>query len=126
AAAKADDGQAGVFALAVSLAEGGARIDEIASALAGGGGPYEQAPLAVRRDADAFERLRAAAAAHEASGGERPAILLACLGPIARHVGAANWAKSFFEAGGIEARGSVEVGAHLGASDAAADAALEH
>ena len=102
-------GSAGVFALAISLAEGGAHLDEIGSAL--GGERFAQDPLPVRRDADAFEHLRAASAAHEEATGERPAILLACLGPIARHVGAANWAKSFFEGAGIEARGSVDVAA---------------
>lgn len=114
----------GLFALAVSIAEGGARIDELAAALAGE--TYEQEPLPVRRDADDFERLRGAALGHEATAGERPAILLACLGPIARHVGAANWAKSFFEAGGIEARGSVEVAAAAAAAEGRANgAALE-
>lgn len=114
----------GLFALAVSLAEGGARIDELAGALAGD--VYEIEPLPVRRDAEAFEHLRAAAQAHEAAGGRRPAIMLACLGPIARHVGAANWAKSFFEAGGIEARGSVEIAAAKAAAEGRANgAALE-
>lgn len=108
----------GLFGLAVSLAEGGARLDEIAQALAGE--PYEQAPLPVNRDADAFEQLRFAADSHEQATGDRPAILLACLGPIARHVGPANWAKSFFEAAGIEARNSVEVAAGKASPGAAA------
>ena len=112
---------AGVLAAAVELAEAGARIDEIAAALAGE--PFTQEPLPPRRDAEAFERLRAAVAGHVAAGGEPPRLLLACLGPIARHVGAANWAKSFFESGGIEALNSVTEAAKAAGIDAADPAA---
>jgi methylmalonyl-CoA mutase len=48
------------------------------------------------RDGVQFELLRARAA----SLGE-PKILLACVGPLAAHVNAAQWAKNFFEAGGV-------------------------
>jgi methylmalonyl-CoA mutase len=49
------------------------------------------------RDAAQFEALRARA-------GELPSprILLASTGPLAAHVNVAQWAKSFFEAGGVE------------------------
>ncbi len=57
----------------------------------GAGGP----PLV--RDAAQFEALRARAAA---LGDAR--ILLACTGPLAAHVNVAQWAKGFFEAGGVE------------------------
>jgi methylmalonyl-CoA mutase len=48
------------------------------------------------RDGAQFEALRARAAAL----GE-PKILLACVGPLAAHANAAQWAKNFFEAGGV-------------------------
>ncbi|MBN8868047.1 MAG: hypothetical protein J0H98_10890 [Solirubrobacterales bacterium] len=49
-----------------------------------------------RHDSTPFETLRNAAA------GSRPQIYLACMGSIASHVNYANWAKSFFEVGGVE------------------------
>jgi methylmalonyl-CoA mutase len=52
------------------------------------------------RDAAAFEGLRARARALMEES-RPPAILLACLGPLAAHVSVATWAKGFFEAGGI-------------------------
>jgi methylmalonyl-CoA mutase len=109
---------------ATALATAGARLDEISAALGDsasglnatsatetGSGPGTTsatdtgsgiAPLEPRPDAAPFERLRAATDAHEAAGGERPRIYLACLGAIAAHVNFANWAKSFFEVSGIE------------------------
>jgi methylmalonyl-CoA mutase len=59
-------------------------------------------PIEPRPDAAPFEYLRAAVDSHEGSGGERPRMYLACMGPIASHVNFANWAKSFFEVAGIE------------------------
>jgi methylmalonyl-CoA mutase len=51
------------------------------------------------RDSAQFEALRARAAELQPA----PRILLACVGPLAAHVNVAQWAKSFFEAGGVEA-----------------------
>ncbi len=101
------------FSKAVSLAVSGARIDEMLAALAGnpveqGSGPADSSavnsirPVEPRPDAAPFEHLRAAVDLHEQSGGERPRMYLACMGPIATHVNFANWAKSFFEVAGIE------------------------
>lgn len=101
------------FAKAVSLAVSGARIDEMVSALAGAaadqgsgvdgsGAANSIRPIEPRPDAAPFEHLRAAVDSHEQSGGERPRMYLACMGPIATHVNFANWAKSFFEVAGIE------------------------
>jgi len=56
------------------------------------------APLVPVRDSRPFELLRARAG--DAS------VLLACVGPIARHTAAATWARSFFESGGIRAHAS--------------------
>ncbi len=93
-----------LFGRAVSLASAGARIDEIGAALSDGGGDRDEAIAALtpRPDSAPFERLRDATEKHEDAGGERPRIYLSCMGPIATHVNFANWAKSFFEVGGIE------------------------
>lgn len=90
-----------VLAAATSLAAAGARIDELAVALAGAPEPVR--PLLPRPDAEPFEALRAAVAAHETGGGTSPRIYLATMGRIASHVHLANWARSFFEVAGIEA-----------------------
>jgi methylmalonyl-CoA mutase len=53
------------------------------------------------RDAAQFEALRARAVRIAAEHHREPTILLACLGPLSAHVNVAQWAKSFFEAGGV-------------------------
>jgi methylmalonyl-CoA mutase len=55
------------------------------------------APTVVR-DAAEFEHLRLRAAAIS----DPPRLLLACMGPLSAHVAINLWAKSFFEAGGVE------------------------
>ena len=88
------------LAAAASLASSGARIDELDEAVSGEA--FSLPALNRRPDSARFELLRRAAANHEASGGERPQIYLACMGSIASHVNFANWAKSFFEVAGVE------------------------
>ena len=85
---------------AVSLAVAGARIDEIQDALATEETDFDA--LKLRPDAAPFQRLRLAADAFVKQHGENPKMYLACMGPISSHVAQANWAKSFFESGGIE------------------------
>ncbi len=89
---------------ATALASSGARIDEIGAALNQGlsGRTVLDPPIESRPDPASFQALREAASAHQAAGGERPQIYLACMGSIAAHVSLANWAKSFFEVSGIE------------------------
>lgn len=60
-------------------------------------------PLPVAPVAAAFEALRDAADRHAERTGARPRVLLACLGPVARHNARATFAKNAFEAGGVEA-----------------------
>jgi methylmalonyl-CoA mutase len=95
-------GPGGRLSAAALLAADGARIDELAAALAGAE-RWTALPLAPVRPSAPFERLRALAAAHEAATGAPPRVLLACLGPIARHNVTATWARSFFESGGVAA-----------------------
>jgi len=85
---------------ATSLAVSGARIDEVRDAL--GTEETDFDALKIRPDAAPFEMLRRAADAFVEQHGENPRMYLACMGPISSHVGQANWAKSFFESGGIE------------------------
>jgi methylmalonyl-CoA mutase len=69
-------------------------------------GELRAAPLAPHRLAEPFEALRDASDAALARDGVRPRIFLANLGPIAAFSARATFAKSLFEAGGIEALGN--------------------
>jgi methylmalonyl-CoA mutase len=60
-------------------------------------------PLARLRLAEPFERLRDRSDAYLALHGERPKVFLACLGRASDFNARASFAKSLFEAGGIEA-----------------------
>jgi methylmalonyl-CoA mutase len=81
-------------------------------------------PLAPRRLAEPFERLRDAADAHLAGTGKRPQVFLACLGELAVHATRSTWTSNFLAAGGIEAimsaplRTSADAGAAFAASGA--------
>jgi methylmalonyl-CoA mutase len=83
------------------------------------------APLAPRRFAEPFERLRDTADAHAARTGKRPQVFLACLGDLAVHSARATWMRNFLAAGGIEAitseplHASADAGKAFGASGAA-------
>lgn len=66
-------------------------------------GALKIAPLAPRRLAEPFERLRDASDAHAQKTGKRPKVFLANLGSVAAFTARANFAKNFFEAGGVEA-----------------------
>ncbi len=60
-------------------------------------------PLAPRRLAEPFERLRDLSDAMLAKTAQRPKVFLANIGPVAAFTTRANFAKNFFEAGGVEA-----------------------
>jgi methylmalonyl-CoA mutase len=66
-------------------------------------GAHKSAALAPRRLSEPFERLRDASDVHLAATGTRPRVFLATLGPVAAFTARANFAKNFFEAGGVEA-----------------------
>ena len=61
-----------------------------------------QGLLPPRRLSEPFEALRDASDRMQASTGHRPAVFLANLGPIAAFTARSQFAKNFFEAGGIE------------------------
>jgi methylmalonyl-CoA mutase len=66
-------------------------------------GAQTSAPLRPRRLAEPFEALRDRSDAALAETGARPRVFLANLGAVAAFTARANFAKNFFEAGGIEA-----------------------
>jgi methylmalonyl-CoA mutase len=66
-------------------------------------GAHKSPMLAPRRLSEPFEALRARSDAHLASNGARPRVFLANLGSVATFTPRANFAKNFFEAGGVEA-----------------------
>ncbi len=66
-------------------------------------GAVKSAPLPPHRLAEPFERLRDASDAYAQKSGKRPKVFLANLGAVAAFTARANFAKNFFEAGGIEA-----------------------
>ena len=69
-------------------------------------GQQRVAPLAPHRLAEPFEALRDASDAALIRDGARPNVFLANLGPIAAFSARATFAKSLFEAGGVEASGN--------------------
>ncbi|MEL6286302.1 MAG: methylmalonyl-CoA mutase family protein, partial [Pseudomonadota bacterium] len=64
-------------------------------------------PLWPIRIAEPFERLRDHAEARTAKTGDRPAVFLATLGPLAEHTARVDFAKNLFAAGGIDARAAL-------------------
>jgi len=104
--------QENIVQLAIAVAAEGATLGELASALsARDGEPAKAEPLALRRAAEPFERMRAAVAA-----AGPPKVFLANMGPLRQHKPRADFATSFFQVGGfgvIENRGfpSVEAAA---------------
>ena len=59
--------------------------------------------MASHRLSEPFEALRDESDACAAATGQRPRVFLATLGPVAAFTARANFAKNFFEAGGVEA-----------------------
>ena len=60
-------------------------------------------PLAVRRLAEPFEALRAAAEAHAVSTETPSKVFLACIGDLASYGARATWITNFLAAGGVGA-----------------------
>jgi methylmalonyl-CoA mutase len=81
-------------------------------------------PLKSIRLAEPFERLRDASDEFLARSGARPKIFVATLGKAADFTARATFAKSFFEAGGIEAVGGEEDAATLDRAFETSGAAL--
>jgi len=82
-------------------------------------------PLAPRRLAEPFERLRDAADARFDRTGKRPQVFLACLGDLATHSARATWARNFLAAGGIEAIASEALHNSADAGKAFADSGAD-
>jgi methylmalonyl-CoA mutase len=67
--------------------------------------PSEQGPLPPTRSSAAFEALRDASDMALAQSGKRPSVFLANLGPVSAFTARNQFAKNFFEAGGINSIG---------------------
>jgi methylmalonyl-CoA mutase len=86
----------------VEMATRGATIGQLARSLGFHKSPTKIERLKARSFAEPFEELRDAADAWQAANGRRPRVFLANMGPVAQHTARAAYAKSFFEAGGLE------------------------
>lgn len=105
AAAKPGDGSLGALTVAaITAAEGGATLGQIAHALATPGAVATVAvPLVVHPYDAAFEALRDAATAFAAGHGKnRPRVYLAGIGSIAEQAARKGYAADFFTAGGFD------------------------
>ena len=80
-----------------------APYDDSCAAAAAPAGSVKSAPLPARRLSEPFERLRDLSDAQLTATGIRPRVFLANLGSVAAFTARANFAKNFFEAGGMEA-----------------------
>lgn len=122
ASAPAQGSKASDFSLLTSAALAGATLGQIAAArwADGGAGPTVAA-IPAHRGAEQFEELRAAADAYAQRTGARPAVFLATMGPLAQHKGRADFATTFFEAGGF----AVTAGPGYATAEEAAQAAIE-
>nr|WP_294503393.1 methylmalonyl-CoA mutase family protein [uncultured Rhodopila sp.] len=93
----------GVTAQAITAAEAGATIGELAAALIPAGSEAAHVtPLAVHPFDEAYEHLRDAADDFEEKHGHRPRVFLTGFGSIAQQIGRKTFANSFFQAGGFE------------------------
>lgn len=86
----------------VSAAGNGASIGELARGLGFGAQSAHAPPLALRRFAEPYERLRDASDAWAARRGHRTRVFLASMGPPSHYIARATFSKNFFEAGGFE------------------------
>ncbi len=92
---------------AVALAGDGATLGALAGALRGDQQPVRCAALPRLRQAEGFEALRDQSDRYLERHGRRPAVFLACLGPVPRHRARALWSANLIAAGGFEALGQV-------------------
>jgi methylmalonyl-CoA mutase len=87
---------------AIAAASAGSPLTELTRALAGEAAePARCEALPVRRQAEAFEALRARADRHQQTSGARPSVFLCNIGPIPKHKARASFAAGFLQAGGI-------------------------
>ncbi|TWU29781.1 methylmalonyl-CoA mutase subunit beta [Bythopirellula polymerisocia] len=90
------------MAAAVEAAANGATIGQLARMTGFHTASIEFKAIEARSFAQPFEELRDAVDAWETRHGQRPAVFLANMGPVAHHTARASYAKNFFEAGGFK------------------------
>ncbi|MFI5306240.1 MAG: methylmalonyl-CoA mutase family protein [Polyangiales bacterium] len=91
----------GRLAALADLAAAGATLAQLDRALRGSSEPERIDPLPSLRNAEPYERLRDACDARADATGSRPSVFLCNLGPIPSHKARAQFATSFFNAGGL-------------------------
>ncbi|HMI93745.1 MAG TPA: methylmalonyl-CoA mutase family protein, partial [Polyangiales bacterium] len=96
----------GLVQAAIDAARAGATLEQLSRALAGPEAPAKGEPLQLKRDAADYEALRDACDAALARTGQRPAVFLCNLGPIAQHTARAQFAGGFFATGGLAVLGN--------------------
>jgi methylmalonyl-CoA mutase len=88
---------------AISAAQAGATLGEIARALRTGDEVITTVePIRPQRGTEAFESLRVASEVHAARTGSRPQVFLANMGPLVQHKARADFATDFFQVGGFD------------------------
>lgn len=88
---------------AIAAAEAGATLGELTGVLtAGAGAAPRVAPLPAHRGAEQFETLRLHMDQYAQRSGDRLAVFLANMGPVAQHKARADFATGFFTAGGFD------------------------
>lgn len=112
----------------VKAAAAGATVGQLAALSAAAAEPAVPA-LSVKRAAEGFEALRAAADAFATKTGSRPKVFLAKMGPVKQHKPRADFSAGFFAVGGFEAVGkdsfeSAEAAAQAAAKSGASVAVL--
>jgi len=101
-----EPGNGARFEALVRAFQEGAKVTEFqVDDAAGAQDRLQVTPLACRRDAEPFEALRNQADHAMRVNGERPAVYLACLGPLAEFTARATWTQNAFAAGGFAAKG---------------------
>jgi len=105
-----EPGDGARFEALVRAFQEGARVTELQDKDAAGEDAQPRVtPLACRRDAEPFEALRDRADYALRVDGQRPAVFLACLGPLAEFTARATWTQNAFAAGGFAAAGGEPV-----------------
>jgi methylmalonyl-CoA mutase len=116
---RSSDG-AELFEQLVSAAERGATLGEVTSALRLEAAPGPQvAPLAARRAAEPYERLRAAVQQRGATDAASVQVFLCCLGDAARYQPRLDFVRGFFQIGGFDVRDEGSFETPTEAADAA-------
>jgi len=95
-----------LFESAIAAAEAGATLGEFVGVMRNDAGPApEVTPIALRRDAEPFEILRARQAAAQEQDPAAGRVFAVCLGDFAAYMPRLDFAREFFQVGGFAVSG---------------------